>query len=162
MGRWQPGQHRITFHGALRNQPDPRPESPGSEPVRLVPRCESRYHDAGVGGDHRRMRSSVSRTWSDVRGGSFARGTATRDFARPFKLIRVAGTSISMRPSLTSRSSSCPGRTPRASRSALGTTSRPAESMVVFMAELYHGKWHPTRDTAAKRSKQVVDPDNRS
>ena len=110
--------------------------------MRLVPRGERRYHDARIGGDHRRIRSSVSRTSSDVRGGSFARGTATRDLPRPFKLIRVAGTSISRRPSLNSTSSSCPGRTPRASRSVFGTTSRPAASMVVLMAEFYHRKWY--------------------
>lgn len=70
------------------------------------------------------------------------KGTAARDFPFPFNRIFVAGTSISRRPSLTRTSSSCPGRTPSASRSALGTTSRPAESMVVFTPEFYHREWH--------------------
>jgi hypothetical protein len=45
--------------------------------VVLVPRSESRHHDAGIGSLQRRTRASVSRTASAVSVGSFDAGTAT-------------------------------------------------------------------------------------
>ena len=46
------------------------------------------------------------------------------------------------RPSRISSSSTWPGCTPISSRRRLGTTIRPAESMVVLMAACYQNHWH--------------------
>src|SRR6266540_3629467 len=91
---------------------------------------------------HRRMRSSVSLTISAVSVGKVAEGTATRPCRRRSRRISTGAISISRRPSRTSSSSTCPGCTPNSSRSALGTTMRPAASMVVRMARSYHAVCH--------------------
>src|SRR6266568_1876485 len=79
----------------------------------------------------RRAHSSVSRTCSAVSVGSLASGTATIPFPCFFSRIGVGAISISRCPSPARISSGCPGFKPRAWRSGLGTTIRPAASLVV-------------------------------
>src|ERR1700682_6373237 len=66
--------------------------------------------------------------------GSFVSGTATIPFPLFFRVTEVGTISISRRPSPARISSSWPGFRPRACLSGLGTTIRPAASMVAFMA----------------------------
>jgi hypothetical protein len=54
------------------------------------------------------------------------------------KIAGVGAGAISSRPSRSAISSTCPAVSPRASRRALGTTTRPAPSMAVLMPAIYH------------------------
>ena len=119
-----------------------------------MPRGEGSDHDPGIGSYQRRSCSSVSRTCADVSGGTLLLGTAVSDLPLPFKRIGVGGRPISRRPSLTCSSSSWPGRKPRRSRIALGTTSRPAESMVIFVPKSYRQNGTSARTRAGHRKWQ--------
>lgn len=110
--------------------------------MKLVPGRECGDGDAGVDGDQRRVRSSVSLTRSTDRGGSRSAGTATMPRRRFSRRMRVGAASTSSRPSLASSSKGCPGWNPSSSLSGLGMTIRPARSMVVRMASMYHRICH--------------------
>src|SRR5439155_7149757 len=128
-------------------------DGPASGLVTLVPRREGRHRDARVDCDQRRIRSSVARTCSAVSLGNRRPGTATRPRPRRASLIGVAAGSTSSPPSAIVISTACPAPRPRTSRSAFGTTMRPAASMVVLMAFAYHPA--PTRN---KRSAPALGP----
>src|SRR6266540_4911172 len=141
-GWWQSGQHRERLYRAMRDQARAAVDDAISGVMQCVPRGECRDDNAGIDHRHRRMRSSVSLTISAVSVGKVAEGTATRPCRRRSRRISTGAISISRRPSRTSSSSTCPGCTPNSSRSALGTTMRPAASMVVRMARSYHAVCH--------------------
>src|SRR5712691_6006009 len=111
--------------------------------VLLVPRGEGRDDNAGIDQHHRRVRSSVWRTISAGRVGKFSSATATGPWRRRSSRMLIGAIATCRRPSLISSSNTWPGCTPISSRRRLGTTIRPAESMVVLMAEYYHE--HATR-----------------
>src|SRR6185437_10532038 len=119
--------------------------------VLLAPARERGNHDAAVR-RQRRTCSRVSRTISAVSVGISRSVTATNRPPRRSKRIGVAWCSISRRPSTAFSSSSCPGLKPSSSRNRFGTTIRPAESMVVIMAESYH------RGPCVRRHRQRKPP----
>lgn len=129
----QPGQHGIRLEGAMLDQTNVAFEGTPRRFVSLVPGRKRSNDETGVDGRQRRTRSRVSRTSAAVSVGSRASGTATRPFPRFLSRIGVGAISISNRPSPARISSACPGFSPSACRSALGTTRRPAASKVTFM-----------------------------
>ena len=117
--RGQAGEDGVRLEEDVgRHARTPRERRRGAR-VALVPRGEGRHDDARVDGDHRRVRSSVSRTRSSVSGGSFSPGTATAPPARRTRVIAVGAGSISMRPSRSRISSALPRRIPSLSRRSL-------------------------------------------
>ncbi len=108
--------------------------------IALVPRGKGGDDDAAVNGDHRRVRSIVARTTSSVSGGRSPSGTATTPPLRFTSDIGVGTASISIFPSRSVISTALGLPSPARSRSALGITTRPAESMADLMPELYHSR----------------------
>jgi len=131
---WQARQDGIGLHRRVRDQTNAPVEGTCGGLVRFVPGCESGNKNTGVGRDHRRTRSSVSRTISSVNGGSAQSGRATRTEPSRTSSTSVGAGSISIRPSRSVISTCSFPRKPRRSRIRLGITKRPAGSMVVLMA----------------------------
>jgi hypothetical protein len=131
--RGEPSQHGIGLECAMIDQMRFVIESVASLLVMLMPGCKRGNDYAGVDRFHRRVCSRVSRTSLAVSSGSSISGMATTPLPRFCNVIGVAATSISSRPSPARISRACPGFKWSAWRSDLGTTMRPAESMVVFI-----------------------------
>src|SRR5579884_1743610 len=125
-------EHGIAFKGGAR------------EVVLFVPARERRHDDARIrsdappAGGHRRTASRVARTCSAVSLGSSRSGSATYLRPRRTSFTSVGGGSRTTWPSRSSTSRGVPSTNPSASRITLGTMTRPAASMVVFMVFKYH------------------------
>jgi len=126
--------------------------------VMFMPGCKRRNDYAVVSRVHRRVCSRVSRTSLAVSLGSSISGIATTPAPRFRKVIGVAATSISSRPSPARISRDWPGFKLSAWRSDLGTTMRPAESMVVFIPL----KWHKNaiRTNNASETRTLTTPNS--
>jgi hypothetical protein len=131
--RGEPSQHGIGLECAMIDQVRFVIDSVASPLVTLMPGCKRGHDYAGVDRLHRRVCSRVSRTALAVSSGSSISGMATTPLPRFCNVIGVAATSISSRPSPARISRACPGFRWSAWRSDLGTTMRPAESMVVLI-----------------------------
>src|SRR6266508_2606320 len=106
---------------------------PGADNRHEAARVEKIRTHSSSAMPRRRSWSSVLPTVSSVKGETRLRGTATVSLPRFTSRTSSGAGSISIRPSATRIVSSEPGEIPASSRILLGTTSRPARSMVVLM-----------------------------
>ena len=130
---WQPCQHGVGLDCRVRDQSWLVGRGFASEGVVLMPGGEGCDDHAGIDSFHRRVRSSVSRTTSAVSTGISASATAATPSPSSTSRMCVAVGTISSRPSRSAISNDWPAASPRASRSALGMTTRPAGSMTVLV-----------------------------
>lgn len=70
VGRRKSGEDRIALQSDVGSKGDARRCGGARNLVGLVPAGEECHDEAGVDGDHRRVRSTVARTTSSVSGGS--------------------------------------------------------------------------------------------
>jgi hypothetical protein len=136
--RRQACEHRVDLQRDVRRQSRPPLQRLPAGGMSFVPGCEARDHHARIDRDQRRVRSIVARTVSSVSGGNSRSGTATAPSPLSTSSIGLAEGSISILPSRSRISIASPPRSPRRRRRAFGITTRPAESMVDFMVEVYH------------------------
>lgn len=155
--RRQSGLHRVGLGDRVTDHLRPAVQHLPGGVIAFVPRGEGGDVAAGVGRDHDRMCSRVSRTCSSVSAGSAASGTATRPGPCPSRRTGAGPGSISRRPSRARTSSSSPPARPSASRNAFGIACRPAASVVVRMPEKYYDDQAPRYSISASVPPQALD-----
>ena len=163
-GQRMSGKHKLFAHAlaSFKLRQGPR--------MVFVPRTDRRDESAGIAevSSHSpssrsladealaRMSLVVFSTSAAVKTGRSPRGTATTVDPRGSSVTSSGTGSITIRPARTRNRTRVPGRSRLASRTALGTTRRPALSMVVSMVGIMvfsvpsgkHGQWGPVRALA--------------
>jgi hypothetical protein len=152
-------QHRVRLECTVSHQIWLAFKRRTSGVVILVPGGERRDDHARVNGwSHRRVRSRDSRTCAAVSRGSLVSGTATETLPLRLSCMGVGAAMISSLPSLAEISRAWPARRPSSSRNSLGTTIRPAASMVARMGEMMAFECHSVHGRSLARVRGLATP----